>query len=54
MRNSLARLEDIPLTEMLLICQISLFSFCTYTIKGDDAIAEILSFKAKWDEQKSI
>ena len=23
-------------------------------VKGDDAIAEILSFKAKWDEQKSI
>ena len=45
---------DIPLTKMLLICQIS-FIFILYLYdQGDDALTKILPFEAKWDEQKSI
>ena len=31
-----------------------LFSFCIYMIEWDDALSDILPFKAKWDEQISI
>ena len=45
----------IPLNEMCCVCVKSLlFSFCVYVIKGDDALTEISSFEAKWDEQKSV
>ena len=45
----------ISLTEMCCVYVKSLlFSFCVYMIKGDDALTEISSFEAKWDEQKSI
>ena len=48
MRNNLALLGGIPLTEMCCVYVKSLlFSFCVYMIKGDDALTEISSFEAK-------
>ena len=45
----------VPLTEMCCVYVKSvLFSFCVYMIKEGDALTEISSFEAKWDEQKSI
>ena len=45
---------NIPLTEILLICQISfIFILCLFN-KGDDTLTEISSFKAKWDKQKFV
>ena len=47
--------RDIPFTEMCCVYVKSLlFSFCVYMIKGDDALTEISTFEARWDEQKSI
>ena len=59
MRNSVACLRYITLTEMLLICRIFLFSFYVYVIKGtlcsyDDGLSEISPFEAEWDKQKMI
>ena len=50
--NNLVYLGDIPLTEILQICQIFfIFILCH---QGGDALTQILPFEAKWDEQKSI
>ena len=54
MRNNLVCLADIPLTEILLICQISfIFILCLYD-QEDDALTEISPFEVKWDQQKLI
>ena len=54
MRNNLVRLGRYPTHRDVGDMSNLLFLFCVYMIRGDDALTEISTFEAKWDEQNSI